>query len=77
MSPGALAERRRTRLVRRAVFLRDVKIPNSRTEDGERFSRAELAAIRWALRVLDDDWDRAIELLQRADDAGDELEEDQ
>ncbi len=76
-SKATKADGRYEALQNRARRLRDVILP--RTPPGtDRYGLAarELAAIRWAIRVLDAEWDAALAHVHRAPDADDDPEED-
>lgn len=56
---SARARQRREVLARRAQYLRDKDIPTAKTKGAEDHARAELGALRFALRLIDADHDLA------------------
>lgn len=71
------ADQRREVLASRARYLRDKAIPSAGTTKVRDLRLTELAAIRWCLRIIDADWDLALEVIHRAEDADLDPEEDQ
>ena len=66
----------RERLARRARWLRErIAVANHEGRDSS-LDIAELAALRWVLRIVDADWDLALEMVQRPADAAPGHEED-
>jgi hypothetical protein len=76
-SPEEKAEHRVRSLCMRAQYLRDVAIPRAQTCNQRDARAGELAAIRWVLRIVDEDWDLALDLVPRPEDADLDPEEDQ
>jgi hypothetical protein len=69
---NAKARDRRRVLVEHAIWLRDESLPRHPDEYSRNKIAAELAAIRWALRVIDADPDLADRLVHRRPCAVDE-----